>query len=71
MLPPMTERFDLLIASMQQAARTVLILFALANAIILSRWSIKYIPAKYRTWALNAFDVWLITINLLLFITAQ
>lgn len=68
MLPPMTERFDLLISSMQAAARAVLLLFLVANAILVSRWSIRFVPDGFRQTVLNLFDMWLVVVNLYLFI---
>lgn len=69
-MPPMSDRWYLFLTSMSEAARTVLIIWALAHVILLSRWSTKYIPARFRTFAIDAFDVWLIALNLYLFITA-
>ncbi len=67
-MPPMSDRWYLFLASMSDAARTVLIIWALAHAILLSRWSIRYIPARFRVLA--AFDVWIVALDLYLFITA-
>ncbi len=69
-MPPMSDRWYLFLASMSEAAQTVLIIWLLAHLILLSRWSIKFIPARFRTLAINAFDIWLIALNLYLFITA-
>lgn len=66
----MTARYDLLIQSMQEAARTVTILFALASAILAARWSIKFSPERIRPTLLALFDLWLVAVNLVLFIVS-
>lgn len=67
----MTDRYILLITSMRQAAHTVTIIFLIANAILLARWSIRYIPARWQTLVRNAFDIYLVTLNLVLFWIAK
>lgn len=67
----MTARYDLLITSMREAAHTVMIIFGVAIGILVSRWSIKFIPASYRTWVSNGFDLWLVFVNLVLFIVSN
>jgi hypothetical protein len=68
----MTDRYDLLIASMQEAARTVTILFGLACAILIARYSIRWItPPADKSVVRNYFDLWLVVMNLVLFLLAR
>ena len=66
----MTARYDLLITSMQEAARTVTILAGLALAIIGARWSIRFAPEWVRPALLTCYDIWLVTVTIVLFIVA-
>ena len=66
----MTDRYELYIASMQEASRTVMILFCLACAITGARGSIKFAPEKIRRGLYVMFDCWLIVVNLVLFIVS-
>lgn len=67
----MTARYDLLITSMQEAARIVTIVFGLSLGILIARWSVRFAPEKTRIILLASFDLWLITVNLILFIVSQ
>lgn len=67
----MTNRYDLYIASMIEAARTVTIIFTLALGILAARWSIKFIPEKMRPASQALFDLWLIVCNLILFVVSS
>lgn len=69
-MPPMSDRWFFFLESMNEAARTVSIIWLLAHAILIARWSIRYIPLSMRRYALNLFDAWLIAVNLYLFVTA-
>ena len=65
----MTDRYDLLIASMRESARTVNILAALAVAVLVARWSIKYIPDPKMVQ--NLFDLWLVFCVFVLFVVSK
>lgn len=69
-MPPMSDRWIIFQNAMSEASHTVLIIWLIANATLAARWSIQYIPLKFRSLALNLFDAWLVAINLYLFITA-
>lgn len=65
----MTDRYELLIASMRESARVVNILAALAVTVLVARWSIKYIPDAKVFQSL--FDLWLVFCVLVLFVVSK
>jgi len=67
----MTARYDLLIQSMQEASRIVTIIFGLSSAILFARWSIRFAPERTRRVVLSLFDLWLVAVNLILFVVSQ
>lgn len=67
----MTDRYELLITSMREAARTVSIIAMLAVSIVVARWSIKFIPPPMFTFAQTAFDLWLVFCVLVLFVISK
>lgn len=67
----MTDRYDLLIESMRQAARAVNIFAVFAVAILAARWSIKYIPRPFASAVQNLFDLWLVAVVFVLFVISK
>ncbi|MCE7858412.1 MAG: hypothetical protein DYG86_01345 [Chloroflexi bacterium CFX2] len=65
----MTDRYDLLIASMRESAQVVNVVAALAVATLAARWSIKYIPDP--KMVRNLFDLWLVLCVLVLFVVSK
>lgn len=67
----MTDRYDLLVTAMREAAHTVTVIAGVALAILAARWSIKYIPRPLARVTQNLFDLWLVACILILFVISK
>lgn len=68
----MTDRYDLLIASMKSVSDIMLIICAFAMGTLLARWSIRFIPERWGRQAIyNGFDLWLVVAMLYIFMAAK
>ncbi len=67
----MTDRYDLLVTAMREAAHTVTIIAGVALATLAARWSIKYIPRPLAPIMQNLFDLWLVACILILFVVSK
>lgn len=67
----MTDRYDLLIASMREASRVVCVIAGLAVSILAARWSIKFLPPPIFAFMQAAFDLWFVLCILVLFIISK
>jgi hypothetical protein len=67
----MSDRYELLINAMRTAANTVLIIASLSMGTLLTRWSIRFAPVRWQTWIYNAFDLWLVSVVVYIFMVTK
>lgn len=76
-MPPMTERYDLLVTSMHQAATVVLVCFGIAAGLLFARWLIRWllepasINAGFRRVVYDVTDLFFVGVFVVLIVVSK